>query len=49
MSPVLKSVFYSGKSCTETRKTSHHQCAWFGISSPGHKRLPPQLAVKAKI
>ena len=31
VSAVLMSVIYSDKSCTETRNTSQHQCACFGI------------------
>ena len=49
ISTVLKSVIYSDKSCTKTRNTSQHECTCFDISSPSHKRQPPQLAVKAKI
>ena len=45
---MLQSVICSDEIFTETRKTSQHQCAYFGISSPGHKRQPPQLEVKGK-
>jgi len=47
VSAVLMSAIYSDRSCTETRSRSQYECTCFGISSPSHKRQPPQLAVKA--